>query len=192
MTEDRTILDAYRLALVVNAVKRDERYGGGHFDTAHWGVKTREAFHRAEEDGYIRGAFTGFGRRWSYEVTDAGRDWLDALGVGGIDVGLGATSPGDRALWSWLLLHGGVVSAYGTFPEVTDDDYLHLISCGVDYDRSGSVRDDSWTTFAGTFADDDRHTGVGAYATCLCDEVEDLHVVATIESVTALLRQMIA
>lgn len=187
MTEDRTIHDSYRVALIASAIKRN-RYSG--FETACWDVKVREAFHLAEGLDLIRGKHE-WATFWTYELTEHGQQYLDGKSDMRDGIGMGDISAGDRAMWAWLLQHGGVVSTYGSIPEVTDVDFLHLISCGVDFARSSAVRDDSWTTFAGTFADDDRHTGVGARATCLCDEVENLQVVAEIESVTELLIQLI-
>lgn len=100
-------------------------------------------------------------------------------------------SPGDRAMMTWLLMNGGIIDNYGTYPEVRAD-VMHVLACGVDYDESSPVRDDTWTTWGGTFAEGDRQVGVGAGITCLCGEVKSLHVVAQVESMVDLIKAMVA
>ena len=101
-------------------------------------------------------------------------------------------SSGDLALWEWLLLNGGVSTYYSGIVGMSADAW-HLLACGIDLSRSTPVRDDTWYTFAGTFADyDDKETGVSAHATCVCGNVESLVLVAQVESVTELLRQVLS
>jgi hypothetical protein len=106
-------------------------------------------------------------------------------------------SPSRRAgaaLWLWLVVRGGVrggYSATGTNRYDDNGEIMHLLACGLDLSCSTAVRDDSWSTFTGTFADDGQARGVGGQATCRCGEVEDLRLLAEVESVTELLRQVL-
>lgn len=108
-----------------------------------------------------------------------------------LDGAEGDTSSGDRALWTWLLLHGGDLGPYDTTVEMTAPCW-HLLACGLDLTRSGSVQDDTWTIWGGTFGDNDRETGVSGSATCRCGSVRNLQLLATVPSVTDLLRQVLA
>jgi len=116
----------------------------------------------------------------------------DPHAIAGALASSSSRSSGDLALWEWLLLNGGVSTYYSGIVGMSADAW-HLLSCGVDISRSLPVRDDTWYTFAGTFADhDDKETGVSAHATCVCGKVKDLKLVAQVESVTELLRQVLS
>lgn len=97
---------------------------------------------------------------------------------------------GDRALMAWLLMNGGVMRSWGSYPEV-DDQVMHVLACGINWDETSSPTDDTWRDSGDTFNEGDRHSGVGSRVTCLCGEVEDLHIVAEVGSYVDLLKAMI-
>lgn len=87
------------------------------------------------------------------------------------DIG-GPDDTWDR-LWAYLLAHGGVSCGYAT---MRPDAVVHLAECGLDTAASTTPGDDNWTEFAGTFAEDDRHSGLSGRGTCRCGLVRGVTV----------------
>lgn len=99
----------------------------------------------------------------------------------------------QRALWAWLLHNGFQPGSYAAEYELGQHgEIAHLLACGLELAYSSVVRDDVWTVWAGTFADDNREAGVSGQGSCACGEIRNFTVHARVESITALLTQVLA
>lgn len=136
----------------------------------------------------------------SYTLTGAGRAL--AATVVGTDLPFsgGPADPAQHALWLWLLTHGVEYEYLGSAnPWGRESEVLHLLRCGLDHTASTTVRDDTWLSFANTFADEDSdinasdtNVGVSGAASCRCGAVADFRMVSEVATVTDLLREVIA
>lgn len=188
-TEMSAIEQLAREVLVMHALDTSPHVSGDRWDPVSAGMVAdlirRDRIEYKPKDRLFLLTDTGERELAHYSRTTIVRDWL-----GRSPSGKPEPSPGDRALMLWLLTHGGVMRPWGSHPEV-DDQIMHVLACGIDWDQSQSVTDDVWRDSGDTFNEGDTHHGIGARVTCLCEEVEDLHVVGEVGSYVELLKAMI-
>lgn len=88
-------------------------------------------------------------------------------------------------LWMHLLMKGKVFEPYQGYGIYGEHDWapppalLHLLICGLDFEQSTTPSIAGWESFSSTFDPPDQHTGLVGYATCRCEEYEQVEVVLT-------------
>lgn len=137
---------------------------------------TRAEIDRLESEGYIKvNKESSYGRR--VKTTAKAADYLDSVSrIEKLDeIGIGETSEAERALWAWLLLHGGEPEYYGGINYGTAK-ILHLARCGLDFSKSSSIESQEWSSFEGTFAESGTDSGIGGRAACRCGAVAHFQI----------------
>lgn len=80
-----------------------------------------------------------------------------------------------RALLLFMVMYGKVgAENYYSGPSKLGDrlEAFHILSCGID-DATRTPWDEKWTSFSGTFAEDERHSGLVTSITCQCGLVSE-------------------
>jgi hypothetical protein len=106
------------------------------------------------------------------------RFWLpEGFAVPTVADVLAHMNPGGKTsvneLTAYILLKGKVFGQYGSY--AWQDELIHTLLCGIDWDKSSEPQNDTWSEFAGTFADDDRVTMTEVQLYCLCAHVDKWH-----------------
>lgn len=86
-----------------------------------------------------------------------------------------ANESSRRALLLFMVMYGMVgPETYYSGPSKLGDrlEAFHILSCGID-DATRTPWDEKWTSFCGTFAEDDRHSGLVTSITCQCGLVSE-------------------
>lgn len=123
-------------------------------------------------EGLLISTCGGRGDVLSVALTPAGRDLLAQSSP----EDLGGPDASWNRLWAYLLAHGG--SKENEYSSLRPDARIHLAECGLDAAASTMPTDDGWTEFAGTFAEDDRYSGLSGKATCRCGLVKGITIYA--------------
>ena len=139
---------------------------------------TKAAMERLEAKGLLKVNADKSSYGLMVKTTPAAQDYLDNVTRAQKldEVGYGETTEAERALWAWLLLHGGEPEFYGGLKHGTVK-LLHLAVCGLDFSKSSSIESQSWSSFVGTFAEEQgTDTGIGGRAVCRCGAVNHFQV----------------
>lgn len=113
------------------------------------------------------------------------------------DKDLESASASERAkasLWMHLVMKGKVIdsyydsySLYGKWDWFPNPQLLHVLICGLDFEKSSCPTISSWESFGGTFVESDKHQGLLGLATCRCEEIENDEIVYTGETFESLI-----
>jgi predicted heme/steroid binding protein len=76
-------------------------------------------------------------------------------------------------LTAYILLKGKVYGTYGSYP--WQDELIHTLLCGIDWSKSSEPQNDTWSEFAGTFAENERESMTEVQLYCLCGHVDQWH-----------------
>lgn len=79
-----------------------------------------------------------------------------------------------RIMLAYMLFYGSHKINYYHSPSRFGEHFetLHVLSCGVS-DQTAAPRDDSWSTFEGTYAESDEEHGLVAQITCQCGKIQE-------------------
>lgn len=86
-------------------------------------------------------------------------------------------NPGGKAsvneLTAYVLLKGKVDGQYGSY--LWQDELIHTLLCGIDWDQTSEPKNETWSEWAGTFCDPERESMTSVQLYCLCGHVSERH-----------------
>ena len=112
----------------------------------------------------------------------------------GVDFDAGTSSERAKGhLWMHLAMKGKTAEWYDSYSRYEPYDWfpteklLHMLICGLDFEKSSTPTISGWESFAGTFDEAEKHNGLVGSATCRCGEAENEEVVLTDETFETLI-----
>jgi hypothetical protein len=96
----------------------------------------------------------------------------------------------DYELLATVIALGDVLGSYGSSYWSQTNDIVHLLACGIDWSKFRDVSDDTWSVWAGTFAEPDNTPVIGTALHCRCGDVYGLQFGLQPPSLTQLFRAL--
>jgi hypothetical protein len=97
----------------------------------------------------------------------------------------------DFELLAATIAKGNVRSYYGNTYWGSEYNTLHLLLCGIDWTKYSGVDTNTWTNFAGTFAESDPSSEMlSTHLTCCCDERVDVEFGMDLPSIADMIKAL--
>jgi hypothetical protein len=97
----------------------------------------------------------------------------------------------DFELLAATIAKGYIRSYYGNSYWGSEYSTLHLLLCGIDWTKYAGVDTNTWTNFAGTFAEDDSRSEVlSTHLTCRCEERVDVEFGMDLPSIADMIKAL--